>query len=157
MNRAMRRAAAKGKSLKQPHIKIPVTMRFSQRHETDLQLIPHMTLEKFREGVADESDWHFLALRLNWGRFLADEHFHEATQHMAEAQQALAAVRERHSKTGKWGASQPEFAAIGLGLNACDEMQLNCTRRELRDALDAAYRANEYITKKRPMAELERA
>ena len=58
-------------------------------------------------------------------------------------------MKERNARTGKWGCSQPEFAAMGQGLNCTDEMQLQCTRRELRDALEAVYGANEYASKLR--------
>lgn len=149
MNRAARRAAAKGKALVKSHIQLPVNIRFAKSHEIDLQLSPHTMLEKFRDGVAEESDWHLLALRLNWGRVLADEHFSDGVQVMSDAQAAIRAVRERNERTGQWGVSQPEFAAMGDGLNCCDAMQLNCTRRELRDALGAVYRVNEYIKHKR--------
>ena len=43
---------------------------------------------------------------------------------------------------------------MGRGLNCTDEMQLQCTRRELRDALEAVYGANEYASKLR---QIERA
>ena len=155
MNRAERRAAAKGRRMVRTHVKLPVNIRFAQHHETDLQLTPHTTLDQFRGGTAQERDWHLLALRLNWGRMLAGEHFQDAIDDMATAQSALRCVRERNERTGSWGVSQQEFEAIGAALNLVDFMQLKCTRRELRDALDAVYRANEYLTAKREFKELE--
>lgn len=141
----------------QQHTTLPVTIRFAPRHETDLQLSPHATLDMFREGVAEENDWHLLALRLNWGRLLAERHMKEFADILAAAQEALRAVRERHGRTGRWGVSQPEFVAMGEGLNHTDTMQLKCTRRELRDALEAVYQANDAIKQKRQWHELEGA
>lgn len=141
----------------QQHIKLPVNIRFAQHHETDLQLNPHTTLDMFREGVAEEKDWHLLALRLNWGRLLAERHMQEAAPILAAAQEALRDVRERHGRTGRWGISQPEFVAMGEGLNHTDTMQLQCTRRELRDALEAVYQANDEIKHKRQWHEMEAA
>lgn len=128
---------------------LPINIRFSSSDELKLQLSSHNLLDLFRAGEADEPDWHALALRLNWGRFLAEQHFPDGIQPLADAQDALRAVKERNARTGKWGCSQPEFAAMGQGLNCTDEMQLQCTRRELRDALEAVYGANEYASKLR--------
>lgn len=132
---------------------LPINIRFSAKDELKLQLSPHNLLDLFRTGDADETDWHTLALRLNWGRFLAERHFPDGSQPLAAAQEALRAVKARHSRTGKWGCSQPEFAAMGLGLNCTDNMQLQCTRRELRDALEAVYGANEYASKLQQIAD----
>ena len=88
-----------------PHtIKLPVTLRFSQQHEIDLQLTPHTTLDKFREGVAEDSDYHLLALRLNWARLLAEEHFPDCVEPCVEAQLALHGVRHAFGVPGESGA-----------------------------------------------------
>lgn len=150
MNRAQRRAFERAshrgtKPVKGAgHIKLPINIRFNSQDETQLQLVPQTLLECFRTGTADESDWHALALRLNWGRLLAEDHFPDAAPDLAQAQDALRAVKDRHERMGKWGISQPEFAAIGNGLTVTDAMQRQCTRRELREALQAVYGINEY-------------
>lgn len=150
MNRAQRRAFERAsmrgtKPVKGAgHIKLPINIRFNSQDETQLQLVPQALLECFRNGTADESDWHALALRLNWGRLLAEEHFPDAAPDLASAQDALRAVKARHERSGKWGIAQPEFAAMGHGLTVTDSMQRQCTRRELRDALQAVYGINKY-------------
>lgn len=150
MNRAQRRAFERAshrgtKPVKGAgHIKLPINIRFNSQDETQLQLVPQTLLECFRAGTADESDWHTLALRLNWGRLLAEKHFPDAAQDLASAQDALRAVKARHERSGKWGIAQPEFAAMGHGLTVTDAMQRQCTRRELREALQAVYGINEY-------------
>lgn len=160
--RQLRRMAAKAekRAAHRParpakELALPINIRFSSKDELTLQLSPHNLLERFRSGEAEESDWHALALRLNWGRFLAERHFPDGTEPLTEAQEALRAIKERNARIGTWGCSQPEFAAIGLGLNCTDQMQLQCTRRELRDALEAVYGANEYAQKLQQIKEAQ--
>lgn len=123
-------------------ITLPVNIRFARKHEIDLQLDPHTVLDKFRECVADDPDWHLLNLRVNWGKVLSEAHWPQYTDDMIAAQEALTDVQARHGKTGKWGFSQLEYVAIGDALNSADALQLHCTRRELRDGLEAVYREN---------------
>ena len=150
MNRAQRRAMARAvmrgtKPIKGAgHIKMPINIRFTEHDETKLQLVPQTLLECFRTGSANEGDWHTIALRLNWGRLLAEDHFPDAAQDLEMAQKALCSVKDRHQRTGKWGTSQQEFAAMGQGLTVTDAIQKQCTRRELRDALEAVYGINDY-------------
>lgn len=118
------------------HGALPITYRFSQENETDLQLIPHTSLSKFKEGVADSQDWHTLAARLNLGNTLAYTHYEgEVKQMMDRAALALRSVFKRHEDIGKWGCTGDEFNAMGDGLNLTDQMQKECTRRQLHDAM----------------------
>jgi hypothetical protein len=115
---------------------LPVVYRFSQGNETDLQLIPHTSLSKFKEGAADSRDWHTLASRVNLGNTLAYTHYEgEVKTMMDRATQALGSVFKRHEKTGAWGCTGDEFNSMGDGLNLTDQMQKECTRRELQDAM----------------------
>lgn len=144
MNREQRRQAEKqtkrGKTAgtRLPD-ETPVVFRFSGKNEFDLQHIPHQTLERFRDGTATEPNWHVLAARLNLGRVLADTHFVDASPAMVAAQDALVAVHARAERLGTWGCSQPEFQAMGEGLNLTDAMQVQCTRRELSAAFVKIY------------------
>jgi len=136
MNRTERRAAAaKSRPKKTKTRRIPITIRFSAKNEFDLQMLPHQMLEGFRDGTATEPDWHALAFRINWGHVLAATHFADGVAATAEAQRALEQVQARHAETGRWGVSQPEFAAMAQALTLTDHMQVQCTRREL----DAAW------------------
>jgi hypothetical protein len=115
---------------------LPVTFRFCQENETDLQLIPHTCLSKFKEGAADSQDWHTLASRLNLGNTLAYTHYEgEVKGAMDRAIFALRDVKERNARTGAWGCTGDEFNAMGDGLNLTDQMQKECTRRQLQDAM----------------------
>jgi len=115
---------------------LPVTYRFCKENETDLQLIPHTSLSKFKEGMADSRDWHTLASRLNLGNTLAYTHYEgDVKAMMDKAALALRAVFQRHERLGTWGCTGEEFNAMGDGLNLTDQMQKDCTRRELQNAM----------------------
>ena len=136
-------------------IALPVNIRFASSHEIDLQLNPHTTLDKFQEGVADESDWHLLALRVNWGKVLSEQHWPQAVGEMIAAQESLLAVRARNEDSGTWDISALEYVAIGAALNMADTLQLHCTRRQLSDALQAVYRADDVVAHRRSWRALE--
>lgn len=78
---------------------------------------------------------------------LAADHFPEAEPAMIAAQDAMRSISARHDRAQTWGASKPEYDAIYEALRICNEMQQQCTRRELRDALERVYAANEYHRK----------
>lgn len=149
LNRAQRRAAQKRR---QPsggagHIQLPINIRFNAADETQLQLVPLGLATTLIEGTADESTWHTLTLRINWERFLAADHFPDMEPAMVAAQDAMRSISARHDRSDTWGASKPEYDAIYQALRICNEMQQQCTRRELRDALERVYAANEYHRK----------
>lgn len=123
---------------------LPATFRYSTENETKLQLIPHAELEKFRRGLADESSWHTLACRLNWG-YVMSEDFNEpeAMATMERGLEALRAVQDRHQRLGRWGTAGDEFAHIGDALNMTDEMQKRTTRKEQHIALSKVLKINQ--------------
>lgn len=111
--------------------------RFSPRDETDLQLLPHVELERFRAGNGTVGSWNTLSFRLNWARVLVRDVFAEnwdAAGTIVAGLDRLAEIARRWQRTGKWGIAGVEFQHIGAALNLMDEMQLQCTRIELRDA-----------------------
>jgi hypothetical protein len=115
---------------------LPITYRFSKSNELTLQLLPHAALSKFKEGRAGSEDWHALAARLNLGNTLAYTHYEgEVKEMMDRAALALRSVFQRHAEIGKWGCTGDEFNAMGDGLNLTDQMQKECTRRQLHDAM----------------------
>ena len=119
---------------------IPVTIRHDAEGDTDLQLIPHLSLENLRQGRPDASDWHTLTARLNLGMVLANFAHKEAVESMLASLNAMLAIARRHDSMGKWGGSGDEYAAIGEGLRLTDDMQMLATRRELKAALEIVFR-----------------
>ena len=117
--------------------KLPVSYRFDRESETYLQLLPHNALAKFKTGEVVDEDWHTLASRLNLGNSLAHQWFdnEEAKTVMNTAVEALRSVWVRHEKLEKWGMTGEEHNQIAAGLVLTDEMQANCTRRELRESM----------------------
>ncbi|MDH0423529.1 hypothetical protein [Delftia tsuruhatensis] len=149
LNRAQRRAAKKQRRPVRGagHIQLPVNIRFNAEAETRLQLVPLGMATTLIEGTADETTWHTITMRINWGRFLAADHFPEAEPAMITAQDAMRSISARHDRAQTWVASKPEYDAVYEALRICNEMQQQCTRRELRDALERVYAANEYHRK----------
>ena len=133
----------------QGKIVLPSLIRYSAADDFKLKIVPHQELERFREGTADESAWHTLTMRLDWGLFMAIDHFKdEGAKHaIHEALEAVLSIKERKSKMAKWGSTGQEFHAIGLALNLIDEMQDNTTRREQHDSLKAMLRLNDALLK----------
>jgi len=126
-----------------PIFRLPKTIRFGAQEDRLLKLLPHDELENFRLGLATDPSWHTITARINMGYVLAGEHFPDERVRMEACLAHLRAVHERHQKTGTWGMTGEEFHTIGDGLNYCDEMQNQCTRRELDDALSAVYAVSE--------------
>lgn len=148
LNREQRRALKKAKPIKGAgHIQISITMRFSAEDETKLMLEPIKCAERLRDGMAEEGDWHAVILRLNWARLLNKANFDQGEDLIEKAQDAMRAIKARGLQYDSWSASTPEFNAIHEALILCNQMQTMCTRRELRDALQAVYDQNEYLNK----------
>lgn len=149
MNREQRRALKKSKRPRPGagHIQLPVNIRFAAEHDTRLMLVPLQCADRLLAGTADESDWHTTIMRLNWARLLNKANFNEGESLIEQAQDAMRAIKARGEKYGTWSASTPEHAVIHEALVLCNQMQSMCTRRELRDALQAVYDQNEYLNK----------
>lgn len=124
---------------------LPKMFRHNKQAEVDLQFIPHMELEKFKTGDADEYTWNTVCFRLNWGYVMSGDHFDsvEARELMEKSLAAIKSVKDRHDRTSKWGTTGEEFNIIGQALNLTDEMQLNTTRRQQDESLNTLLRLNE--------------
>ena len=149
LNREQRRALKKARNPVRGagHIQLPINMRFSAVDETKLMLEPVKCAERLRDGTAEEGDWHAVILRLNWARLLNKAHFNEGESLIEEAQNAMRTIKARGDEYSSWSASTPEFNSIITALGVCNQMQKMCTRRELRDALQAVYDQNDYLNK----------
>ena len=132
---------------KYPKGQLPIVFRHSNKADLSLKVIPKEDLERLRIGEADEYTINTLAFRLNWGYVMAGEIFDtpEARKIMEDGLAAIRAVKERHKKTGKYGATGEEFFAMGDALNMTDEMQEGSTRREQQKCLDALYLINQHL------------
>lgn len=100
--RELRRRAEREAKRKSPtqsgrgHIKLPITIRFNEKDEIDLQRKPHQMLKGFRTGEADEDDWHAITLRLNWGKVLSVAHFPDSVPQAEAGLEAIRSVKARH-------------------------------------------------------------
>ncbi|MCL1619473.1 hypothetical protein [Ralstonia pseudosolanacearum] len=115
---------------------LPSVIRFSRGAEVQLQLVPHVELEKLRDGTAAEESWHTLAFRINVGQVLAQQHFAhvgDVLDAMARGVVAVAEVGKRFRRVGD------EFRAIGAALTLTDDMQEATTRRQQLHATQTVY------------------
>jgi uncharacterized protein YacL (UPF0231 family) len=152
--------SSKPKKKYQPKAKgrLPINIRFGAEAELRLQLVPHELLDNFRHGIATEPDWHAITARLNLGHTLAHWYFNEeeAQATMARALASIKSVWERHGSSGRWGTTGEEYHAIADGLNLTDEMQLNCTRRQLDEAMVYVYKVAAVASRKQAIGEMAR-
>ena len=126
---------------------LPKVFRFDKQAEINLQLIPHQELEALRVGAGKEESFHTLAARLNVGLVCFQKFWKDDQQNIEAMQNALSAllnVKDRHTKTGKWGLSGDDLRHIGLGLTLTDEAQLNLTRRDFGEALEYVLKVASY-------------
>lgn len=121
---------------------LPILFRFSQRNETQLQLVPHVELEKMRDGSATEESWHTLAFRINVGQMLAQQRFSDhpdVLDAMARGVAAVGEVGKRFKRAGRFGCTGDEFRAIGAAITITDDMQEATTRRQQLHATQLVY------------------
>ena len=116
-------------------------MRHGSNEELDLMLVPQLSADHMRDSRADESDWHTVVMRLNWGRVLNRENFENGGEIIANAQAVMVQVKPTLSLT------IPQYDTVTSALTLCNQMQKACTRRELRDSLEAMIGVNDYMQK----------
>ncbi len=104
--------------------------------ERKIQLVPHLSLARFRMGDADEGDYHTLALRVHVGYMLALWHYPKATQFLEEVAGLLVACQELGETTGFWTFNPDDADQVGHALVLVDEMQKECTKAQLMEAYD---------------------
>lgn len=145
MNRAMRRLSAKSKPPRRGtgHIELPVTLRHGSDEELDLMLMPQLSADHMRDGIATEPDWHTVVMRLNWGRVLNSENFENGSEIIAQAQAVMVLVKE------SMRLNPEQYDTVTSALTLCNQMQKSCTRRELRESLLNMLGANDYLNKKK--------
>ena len=117
-------------------------MRHGSNEELDLMLVPQLSADHMRDNMADESDWHTIIMRLNWGRVLNRENFENGEEIIAQAQAVMVQVK------GSLSLTMPQYNTVTNALTLCNQMQKACTRRELRDSLEAMIGVNDYMQKK---------
>lgn len=135
---------------------VPKTFLPDRERVIDLQLRPHLELEKLLRGLADHGTPGALAFRVAVGQAMARRYFDDVAQGVMDAAaHALDAIDCRHRQLGLLHARVDEIRVIGHGLNLADDMQAVTTRREQWRAHLFAAR---YASRRRPKASLpERA
>lgn len=146
MNREQRRAARRAKPPRRGagHIQMPITMRFSAQDETQMMLVPIQSADKFLASTAEESDWHTVMMRINWARLLNEAHFDEGVQEFEAARLVMRAVKPEGLAEGIWSMTTDQHDTVNTALVLANQMQKQCTRRELQASLKEMLGANAY-------------
>ena len=146
MNREQRRAARRAKPPRRGagHIQMPITMRFSAQDETQMMLVPTQSADKFLAGTAEEADWHTVMMRINWARLLNEAHFNEGVQEFEAARLVMRAVKPVGLADGIWSLTADQYETVNTALVLANQMQKQCTRRELQASLKEMLGANAY-------------
>ena len=110
------------------------------RHDAELerrmQLVPHLSLARFRMGDADEGDYHTIALRVHVGYMLALWHYPKATSFIEEVADVLVKCQEIGDATGFWSLNPDAADQVGHALVLTDEMQKECTKVQVAQAYE---------------------
>ena len=117
-------------------------MRHDSGSELDLMLMPQLSADHMRDGIATEPDWHTVVMRLNWGRVLNSENFENGSEVIARAQAVMVLVKD------SLRLNPEQYDTVTSALTLCNQMQKSCTRRELRESLRNMLGANDYLNKK---------
>ena len=119
---------------------LPVIIRLGENDERNLSLIPHIELDKLRNGWQNETHWNTITCRLNIGMTLSKLFNGNESTIMEMALCAMLDIQDRFIRVGKWGSTQDELQLAHDGLVLTDDMQKNTTRREHRDAVQYVFK-----------------
>jgi len=122
-----------------PKLVVPMLMfAYDAANATRLKMLPHAAFDRVRENVANGDDLATIVVRLDWGSILAKTLFDEPVISgiLKAAFEAVKLLQETINTSGFCIATASELKAIGLGLNAVDDLQDNSTRREQWRALN---------------------
>lgn len=146
MNREQRRAARRTKPPRRGvrHIQLPINVRFSAQDETQMMLVPAQSADRLLAGEAEEADWHTVMMRINWARLLNEAHFNEGVQEFEAARLVMRAVKPGGLADGIWAMTAEQYGTVNTALVLANQMQKQCTRRELQASLKAMLGANAY-------------
>jgi hypothetical protein len=116
-----------------------VLFRFSDEDERRFQLVPHAQLCNLREGRADQETVDMLEFRIRWCEHLAKKvNLPEVVEQTGKSINCLREIHARCAMVSKYVTTQEEASTLGESLTLADELQVQSTRRELRDSLNSA-------------------
>lgn len=107
---------------------IPAGWRNSSHSDYMMKLLPHLALDDFLKGAADQADWNTLSFRLHLAHELSRRHAPMVLDEMSQALECVMRVLERHQLSGVWRMTRTEALLIGDGLHYADQLQDLCTR-----------------------------
>lgn len=103
----------------------------------------HVALDALLAGQGQDSHWQRLGMRVNTGSMLAKiQSSDDGGEAINNGIDALASVKQRHDKTGRYGCSGAEAQAIKAALDCADQLFDGSTWFQIRKAIRAVYMAH---------------
>ena len=116
---------------------MPYNPMFSATDEmrVNLSVPAHVSLDKFKRGVAEEQDWHCIAASLNVGAVLSRQESKEVQDVMSDALTAMLSSKARCTNTQRWILTGDEIKNIGAGVSLYSDLIDVARRVEVTKAI----------------------
>lgn len=117
----------------------PVVFPIPREKTEEIKRGPRLSLDAMRDGRGNSTDWFNLTFRIKIGLILALKFYtEEASDALEEILQHCVAISDNYATTYKWTITTEQYDALLMGLDACDQIHDETTRRELLDAFLAS-------------------
>lgn len=118
---------------------LPLVFGLTKEMRNDLQLMPMLQLDAFREGRGSEDGAYMLASAVNVGAVLSRTQHADIQAFMSNGLDAVQGIFERAAASGRWGVSGDEYQAISAALRLSAELSDACPRRDLAEAIKTVF------------------
>jgi hypothetical protein len=117
---------------KKPKSYTPIVFKINKELHEGIKQPPRTSLRRFREGIADATDWFNISFRIRVGIYLARaEYQQETVEDMTDAFMLCDTIytRAKQDNGPDWTITPEEIDYIESALDAVDIMQDETTRR----------------------------
>lgn len=114
----------------------PVGFLLMPNQVLDLVLPAHMAVANLPMGCFSSANWHDLAMFCDIVQLLAHDAGQEDVLSLGQrVNETLIAIRDRHTRVGRWGATGPEQSFLRDAINPLDTYFRRQTSHKVRAAL----------------------
>lgn len=118
---------------------LPLVFGLTEEMRNDLQLMPMLQLDAFREGRGSEDGAYMLPSAVNVGAVLSRTQHEDVQAFMSKGLDAVQGIFERAAASGRWGVSGDEYQAISAALRLSAELADACPRRTVAAAIKTVF------------------
>jgi hypothetical protein len=118
---------------------LPLVFGLTEEMRNDLQLMPMLQLDAFREGRGNEDGAYTVAGAVNVAAVLSRTQHADIQAFMSKGLDAVQGVFERAATSGRWGVSGDEYQAISAALRLGAELADACPRRTVAAAIKTVF------------------